>query len=131
MIRRVAAFFLLGQLLIGSTLLPLGDFSALRELPRMYQTYEKVVSPDEKGILDFVGDYLLGGKDMLGHNQHDHPSKPGDFHFQHTTSFSVLFQATPPVCYVSTVNILTSKFAFHLPGVPSHYTSSLFRPPLA
>lgn len=34
----------------------------------MYRAYEKIVTPDEKGLFDFIGDYLLSGKDLLGHS---------------------------------------------------------------
>lgn len=58
----------------------------------MYSAYEKVVAPDEEGVFDFVGDYLLHGKELLGHNKQDRSSKSGDFQFQHATAFTIILQ---------------------------------------
>lgn len=122
---------MIAQLLFGSIVLPLGDFSLIRELPRMYHAYEKVVSPDEKGVLDFIGDYLLQGKDLLNHNQQDGQSKPGTLQFQGSPTFAVTLQQ-------SLVLNWSACFVFHTkPSVPLHsgalsdYYPSFFRPPLA
>lgn len=70
----------------GSSILPLGDFCLMQDLPAMYHSYEKLVSADEKGILDFVGDYLLGGRDVFGHNKHDAPeNRRSAVQFQHAS----------------------------------------------
>jgi hypothetical protein len=85
MIKKIAVYILCIYFLVGNVILPLGDYSLMRDLPAMYQSYEKIVSPDENGILDFIGDYLLGGKDILGHNKGDAPQNPGSTtQFQHT-----------------------------------------------
>jgi len=132
MIRRITAFLMAGLLLFGSIALPLGDFSLLKELPRMYQAYEKVVSPDEKGVLDFVGDYLLNGKDLLGHNQHDQPSKPGDLQFQHSAVFATIIQPDAPlISRLLPASAEPDHHAVYLPAALSDYHPSLFRPPLA
>jgi len=118
------------QVLFGCIALPLGDFSLLKELPRMYDAYQKVVSPDEEGILDFVGDYLLHGKELLGHNKEDHSSKSGDFQFQHAASFTIILQS---VIYDLTPLIIPDKpkeYTSHLSSSPSDYHTALFRPPL-
>ncbi len=131
MIKRSIAFWMIGQLLFGSLALPLGDFSLIKELPRMYQAYEKVVEPDEKGIFDFIGDYLLNGKDLLGHNQHDQPSKPGALQFQGSPSFVVTLQPAivlnQPLILISGIQPPKRCISTAL----SDYHPSLFRPPLA
>jgi len=130
-IKRLFLFLMIGQLLVGSTIFPLCDFSLMQDLPRMYHAYERVVSPDEKGVLDFVGDYLLGGKTLFDHNQHDQPEK-GDFmQFPHAAIFVALahchrIEPTAPV-----VTQIAASPIVHQPGNVSQYSSSLFRPPLA
>lgn len=131
MMRRVVAFLMMGHLLVSSIILPLSDFSLLKELPRMYHAYQKVASPHEQCIVDFVGDYLLGGKDLLGHNKHDRPIKTDAMQFGHATVFAYVVQRYSIT--VSRINIAeaTSYSVLHLPGKPTDYQSSLFRPPLA
>ena len=122
---------MIGQLLFGSIVLPLGDFSLLNELPRMYRAYEKVVSPDEKGILDFVGDYLLNGKDLLGHNRYDQPSKPGSMQFQHAATFAMISHQDEILSKPLLTESVSLPKAICLPFSLSDYHSQLFRPPLA
>ena len=118
------------QVLFGCIALPLGDFSLLKELPRMYDAYQKVVSPGEEGVMDFIGDYLLHGKELLGHNPDDRPSKSGDFQFQHAPSFTVILQS---VTYdLTPVNIpeKPKQYTLHVCSALSDYHTALFRPPL-
>lgn len=122
---------MIGQLLVGSIIFPLCDFSLMQDLPRMYHAYERVVSPDEKGVFDFVGDYLFGGKTLLDHNHHDQPEKGGSMQFQHAATFVALVHChhIQPTTLVITQIAITP--AVHHPGNVSQYSSSLFRPPLA
>jgi hypothetical protein len=131
MVKRITAFWMMGQLLLGSSALPLGDYSMIKELPRMYQAYEKVVSPDEKGILDFIGDYVLNGKDLLGHNQRDQPSKPGALQFQGSPSFAVTLQPSLTLAQPFLLSFGKKQFRHHFSTALSDYHPSLFRPPLA
>lgn len=89
----LACFFL-----VGSTLLSLGDFSLMRDIPSMYRSYFQVRA-DKPDPVDFIGDYLLGGKDLLGHNSRDAPAKSdSSLQFQHQAVFSliVLFHSKLP-----------------------------------
>jgi hypothetical protein len=86
MAKRILTYILCFYFLTGSTILPLGDFCLMQDLPAMYHSYEKLVSADEKGVLDFVGDYLLGGRDVFGHNKHDAPQNgKAAVQFQHVS----------------------------------------------
>ncbi len=131
MVKRIAAFLMMGQLLFGSIALPLGDYSMIKELPRMYQAYEKVVSPDEKGILDFIGDYVLNGKDLLGHNRHDQQPKSGALQFQGSPSFAVTLQPSLTLPQPQLLNSGRKLPGHYLSATLSDYHPSLFRPPLA
>jgi hypothetical protein len=131
MFTRITATLLACLFLTGSTLLPLGDFSLVRDLPGMYQTYTKVVK-EEPDVFDFIGDYLLHGKEIFGHNKHDAaPRNESGLQFQHqANSLTVLvFQlgiephhlpTTFKVYPLQRDNIRTSD-----------YQNELFRPPLA
>jgi hypothetical protein len=130
MFRRIIALMMTGQLLFGSIALPLGDFSLLKQLPAMYQAYEKVAAPDEKGILDFVGDYLLNGKALLGHNQHDQTSNSGDLQFQHAVAFAMIIHPGSPLASPVLMQASPVYSAIYLPAALSDYHPSLFRPPL-
>ena len=97
----------------------------------MYNKYTSITSPDEIGMLDFVGDYLLHGKDLFGHNENDKtPLKGGDVQFQH--------QANPlNVVFLNTSNfkLFTVRYFVEYPNFKqqfktSGYNNELFRPPL-
>lgn len=130
MIRRLIAFLMTAQLLFGSIALPLGDFSLLKQLPAMYRAYEKVADPNEKGVLDFVGDYLLNGKELLGHNQHDQPARACDLQFQHAVAFAAIIHADAPLFSPLFMPALSAHTVIYLPVALSDYHPSLFRPPL-
>jgi hypothetical protein len=132
MFKRITCCFLASLFLTGSLMLPLGDFSLLRDIPKMYQNYKKITSAEEMGIIDFVGDYLLSGKQIFGHNEHDKiPAKGDDVQFQHLASplnIAILHR---------TVNLLITPVAIITHIVHTHvfytgdYRTKLFRPPLA
>ena len=130
MFKRAVAIFLACLFLTGSTLLPLGDFSLLRDLPKMYQTYTKVVK-EEPDVLDFIGDYLLHGKELFGHNKHDAPvGHESGLQFQHQAgSFAVVLFQTFSSCYqITPVN---KEYPLKRENInTSDYQNELFRPPL-
>jgi hypothetical protein len=49
MIKRITCGFLASLFLTDSVLLPLGDFSLLRDIPKMYQNYTRITSQEEMG----------------------------------------------------------------------------------
>jgi hypothetical protein len=130
MLKRLVIFFLISEMLLSSIILPLGDLSLLKDLPAMYHAYEKVVSPDDKSICDFIGDYLLDGKDLLGHNKHDRPEKQGAMQFQHPAAFAMLIHVPCTTVNQHNITETSRSFTIHLPGTPSDYHPSLLRPPL-
>ena len=71
MVKKTITVLMARFILTGGVVLPLGDFSLTRDLPEMYRSYSKITTPEELGVLDFIGDYLLHGKEMFGHNGHD------------------------------------------------------------
>ena len=89
MIRYITTLFLGFYFLAGSMILPLGDFSLMSDLPDMYHSYCKITA-EKPDIIDFIGDYIWGGKDLLGHNKHDATSS-SSLQFQHQASHSLYF----------------------------------------
>ena len=129
MIKSTIALFMAFYFLVGSTVLPLGDFSLMGDLPGMYQSYCKVTA-EQPDFIDFMGDYVMGGKYIFGHNKHDAPSKSdGSAQFQHQAT-SLLFYTVSK--YQLQVNplIISSK-----PIIPNFllfitdYQSETLRPP--
>ncbi|MGI4729698.1 MAG: hypothetical protein ACRYGB_14075 [Janthinobacterium lividum] len=127
--KSVVAILLACFFLAGSTLLPLGDFSLMRDIPSMYRSYCQVRAgkPDP---VDFIGDYLLGGKDLLGHNSRDAPAKSdSSLQFQHQAVFSliVLFYSKLPAYLFS--EALDKPIMNHLLRLTTDYNNPVFRPP--
>lgn len=122
----LACFFLM-----ASVIFPLGDISLMGDIPGMYQNYTKITSAEELGVIDFIGDYLLHGKQIFGHNERDKiPAKGNDVQFQHQASPpNVVFSNVHQVLFVAPVAILS-----HPEFSPEFYISNnrnkLFRPPL-
>ncbi|PSL44319.1 hypothetical protein CLV51_106185 [Chitinophaga niastensis] len=113
-------------------MLPLSDFSLMEDIPGMFRNYSYITTTEEFGVIDFIGDYLLHGKEMFDHNKHDKPqNNDNSVQFQH--------QANPlNVVFLYRSLTLTSipeypkkyplsKESFHTSG----YRDKLFRPPLA
>lgn len=118
--------------LIGSTILPLGDFSLMKDLPQMYRSYEKLATSEERGIIDFIGDYLMGGKVVLGHNKNDvHETSNSKVQFQHAPVFcsiaSIQFQLISTTVADAVIIYPHISIPFHI----TEFHQELFRPPLA
>lgn len=103
----------------------------MRDIPHMYHNYKKIATGKDAGIIDFIGDYLLHGKEILGDNVHDKPQ---------TSANSVQFQhAANPLVVVMFLNILTGdnipqplqkQPVYFDAADPSDFQNTLFRPPL-
>ena len=132
MLKRITCGFLICLFLTGSIILPLGDFSLIRDIPKMYQNYAKVTSADEIGVIDFIGDYLLYGKQIFGHNEHAKiPAKGNEVQFQHQASpLNIIFLQGAITLLITSVAIIKYKAPTHL-FYTGDYRARLFRPPLA
>jgi len=103
----------------------------MADIPKMYHSYEKLVAPDEAGIVDFIGDYVLAGKALLGHNKSDKPEKPGtSVQFQHpATGFIFLHSKLELTCFFIR-DLKTNHAPVNDPIRATAFYSELFRPPL-
>jgi hypothetical protein len=131
MLKKCICGLLASLFLTSSVLLPLGDFFLMNDLPGMYNRYTRITSPDEVGIVDFVGDYLLHGKDLFGHNGNDKtPLKGSDIQFQHQANpLNVVF-SLPYSINLFTVRYVAEHPDFKQQFRTSGYNNELFRPPL-
>jgi hypothetical protein len=117
---------------MGSTLLPLSDFSLAGDIPHMYHSYEKIASGGDTGVIDFIGDYLLAGKALLGHNKKDKPESAGmSVQFQHSpASLSFLYNRIERLC-ISIKDFKIDHIQLKNPVATTDFHPELFRPPLA
>ena len=116
---------------ISGSILPMGDFSLMQDLPAMYHNYSRLTTDEDAGVIDFIGDYLLGGREIFDHNKNDKTdSRNGGVNFQH--------QANPlPIIFVNAHESLT--FVNELPkeqvlldilSISPANQTDLFRPPI-
>lgn len=104
----------------------------MRDIPNMYRNYTKITTDEELGVLDFVGDYLMHGKELFGNNAHDKPqTNTNNVQFQH--------QANPllaeiPLIVFRLVNLPQNRAAQPISNIlqaTTDYQNECFRPPLA
>ncbi|MBC6113014.1 hypothetical protein ACFOG5_19140 [Pedobacter fastidiosus] len=129
--RTITALFLYCYFLAGSVIFPLSDFSLMRDLPAMYRSYceIRVGKPD---ICDFVGDYLLHGKELFGNNAHDaKPKNGGTLQFQHQPTLSIFFVQHVFRLFTDIGRLLTNEPVYHDCDYSSEYYHQHFRPPIA
>lgn len=132
MIKRLITLCMAFYFLIGGMVLPLGDFSLMRDIPRMYHNYKKIVTDDDAGALDFIGDYLLHGKEIFDNNAHDKPqTATNNVQFPHPVNplMVVLFRT----CFytITLPQPLQKHKAYFKAVATTGFKNSLFRPPLA
>lgn len=126
-------FFLANLLLAGSFLLPLGDFSLLRDMPRMYDNYTRITTPDELGVIDFIGDYLLNGKELFGNNKHDKcPAHDNDVQFQHEANPLIIALFSRGKLIFPPIKKSNGKhYLFNHNFLALSYSCPIFKPPAA
>ena len=131
MIKSTIALFLAFYFLVGSTVLPLGDFSLISDLPGMYKSYCEVTA-EKPDFIDFVGDYVMGGKYIFGHNKHDAPAKSdGSTQFQHQATSFLYYTVSKYQVQVKPVIILVKPALPSLLLFTTDYQSESLRPPIA
>ncbi|MDB5029864.1 MAG: hypothetical protein JWP71_585 [Mucilaginibacter sp.] len=118
-------------LLIGSVIFPLGDFSLTRDLPQMYRNYSKITTSDELGVFDFIGDYLLHGKEIFGHNANDKPQSSGnDVQFQHQPAPFFVVLSSVHMRVLTIPQDIVTHTQIRIVVNTSDFKDKLFRPPL-
>jgi hypothetical protein len=132
MVKKTISLVMACFILTGSVIFPLGDFSLTRDLPAMYHNYIKIAEPEELGVMDFIGDYLLHGKELFGHNNKDKaPDATNNVQFQHQASSpNIMIGQHHQTLFIIPYTVLTHP-AFIKIFYTSNYQNKLFRPPLA
>lgn len=83
----IAIYYLLGNLL-----LPMGDFSAIVDLPAMYN-HCKATEDKDLGPLDFITDHLINIDGLFDDHAHGDPQKPHTpFPFHHQLAHSFIIE---------------------------------------
>lgn len=132
MAKKALAYFISFYFLLGSIVLPLGDFSLIRDLPRMYHAYEKLADPNDRSITDFIGDYLLGGKAIFGHNKNDIPETgKSAVQFQHAAGFCSIVSIHSQTITTIVVDAVITHPNVSTPINTSEFHNELLRPPLS
>jgi hypothetical protein len=132
MVKKMITLWMACFLLGGSILLPLGDFSLMQDIPGMYHNYTKITTPEELGIIDFIGDYLLHGKELFGHNKDDKPqSTDNNVQFQHQANPLSVILLPIHSCVLNLPEIQKIRAICNKPMMTTDYHQKLFRPPVA
>ena len=132
MLRKITCCFLSCLFLVGSVFLPLCDFSLMSDIPKMYHSYQKLATPEETGVIDFVGDYLFAGKALLGHNKNDKSESSGiSVQFQHAPAAFNFLYSKLELDYLSITDFKINHNQFQNQIETIEFHPELFRPPLA
>ena len=123
--------FLLAFYSFGILCLPMGDFSALQDLPEMYQhcqaTEHKDMTP-----LDFVTDHLINIDGLFDKHSNGDEQKPHS-PIQNRHISQILAFQFPTAFNFKAANIFFEKklHLFHSENfIKSEYISKIFRPPI-
>jgi len=96
----------------------------------MYRSYCQIKA-GEPDVIDFVGDYLLGGRNLFGHNQNDAPVKnDGSLQFRHQASVSLFFVSHYYLPLSFTELIAQKHTVYFINFHTSDYRQESFRPPI-
>lgn len=117
---------------LGSVLLPLGDFSLLRDIPKMYQVYTQIDEPEDIGVVDFVVDYLLNGEEFFEHYENEKRGfDPTPVQFQHQAeSMSIVLFQTEFLPVKEAPVSIPENGLYHSFST-SDYQDEILRPPMA
>jgi hypothetical protein len=114
---------------LGTLLLPQGDFSVLPDLPRMY-AHCRDTEDHDLAIPDFIEEHLLMLDDLMGEQPEpeDKPHQPVQFHHVYVpvtiAVCQVLTKIEQPEIIDKTENIVYDDVYL------SDYPTSVFRPPM-
>ncbi|MEE1944539.1 hypothetical protein VRU48_05425 [Pedobacter sp. KR3-3] len=131
MIKKWFSCFLAFLFLTGSIVLPLGDFSLVRDIPDMYRSYTRIATPEELSVVDFIGDYLLHGKEIFGNNKNDKKQNDNNnVQFKHEAGSLNVILSNPCFCLASPFKIFREYANFDHASPTTDFHNELLRPPL-
>ena len=123
------ALILLSYHLFGTMCLPMGDFSMIAELPKMYQ-HCKATEDADLDIFDFVTDHLIDVDCLFDAHENDEqkPHQASTFnHFTQQLNFT-----TPIIQFIFSSEKLTeNKLQIFISNfIPTDFLATIFRPPI-
>ncbi len=131
--RRSAIILMLCYYITGTIVMPMGDFSCMLDVPKMYS--ECRLEDDDLNPVDFVFEHLLNLDDLEEHlkaagTSQDKPHTPKYTHtitpvFSVCATPLVLQWKQPSPSRRESYPLLSHDF------IPSGYFSAVFRPPVA
>ena len=119
--------------LAGNCLLPRGDFSAISQLPAMYQHCLHTEDPD-MNLADFITDHLLNLDELFNESdeadEHELPHSPVPFH---TTNATVFFcvNVTQIILLPAENPVIQNQGNYHSPYFSRLNQHEIFQPPRA
>ena len=129
MLQKFFTTLLLCYFLLGTLLLPQGDFASLPDLPKMY-AHCKATEDSDLNVFDFVEEHLLMIDDLMVEDSEpqDRPHQPVQFHH---------IYAPVTVAVPQQIAIVEHPAIIEKTSMPifdeiylSDYPSSVFRPPI-
>jgi hypothetical protein len=131
MLQKLFFIFMLTYFVLGTLLLPQGDFAALADLPRMYQHCKDTEDPD-MDIPDFIVEHLMQIDDDMGEaedsDKGERPHQPVQFnHLSAPVSITVRQVA---IKIVLPTTDKRDKLIISNDVYLSDYPASVFRPPI-
>lgn len=128
---RQISLFLLVYYLFGILCLPQGDFSALVDMPRMYQ-HCKTTEDKDMTPLDFITDHLLNIDAWFDkHNNGDEQKPHSPIQFHHSISQTIFINKPQEVLPSKTIFNKKENTFYTDKLYLFNFTSFLFRPPIS
>lgn len=127
--KTILSISILSYFLMGSLILPQGDFSVLPQLPKMYQ-HCKAVEDADMNLVDFVFDHLMGIDGSFDqHENGDHEKPHSTTPFQNQQHQSV-FNFVSGICgnFISVFAIETGQ-NFLNEFIAEEFSCGIFHPP--
>ena len=113
--------------------LPMGDFSSLQDIPKMYSSCKEHEHHDMT-LCDFVIDHLINIDSIFDKHENGDDQKPHiPFHFHHSQTVILYFQELKNFQFKSYTQILDVKivtFTFNKSIYIFNFINSIFRPPI-
>ena len=127
--KKLLGLILFSYFLMGTLLLPQGDFATLPDLPRMY-AHCRDTEDHDLTIPDFIEEHLFMMDDLMGElpEPDDKPHQPVQFHHIYapvTIAVRQNFQVEEPSLHSIREKVPVTDDAYL-----SDFPASLFRPPI-
>lgn len=116
---------------LGTVILPNSDFTALKELPKMYH-HCKAAEDKDMTFIDFITDHLVNIDAIFDKHDKGDQQKPHKYNFHN----QIHFQICSPIQKIEFENpnltvFITNDFNFYQSPISDCYKNTLLRPPIS